>query len=149
MIKVYQTKFKGIDVPREEQGNCFQACLASLLEIPLESAFDWTQYSEHRDDIPIEEQPWYAAFNEWLIKFGLASIYLQDYPSQLTALNGYYIVAVKSNTLKNGENHCVIINKGKLAHDPNPKSNAKGSTILGIYLLVPLDMAKAKTELLP
>ena len=149
MIKVYQTKFKGIDVPREEQGNCFQACLASLLEIPLESAFDCMQYSTGRDGIPVEEQPWYAAFNEWLIKFGLASIYLQDYPSQLTALNGYYIVAVKSNTLKNGENHCVIINKGKLAHDPNPKSNAKGSTILGIYLLVPLDMAKAKTELLP
>ena len=143
MIKVYQTRFGGMDAPKKEQGNCFQACVASLLEIPLESAFDCTRHGEHIDGLPVEKQSWYISFNEWLAKFGLASIYLPHYPVQLTEIDDYYIVVVKSTTLKH-RNHCVIIRNGKLAHDPNPKSRAKGSDILGVYILIPLDVAKAK-----
>ncbi|KKL84801.1 hypothetical protein LCGC14_1961060, partial [marine sediment metagenome] len=36
MKPIYQTRFAGPDAPVAEQGNCFAACLASILECSLE-----------------------------------------------------------------------------------------------------------------
>ncbi|MCH6575571.1 MAG: hypothetical protein IH795_10285, partial [Bacteroidetes bacterium] len=40
VIPVNQTKFGGSDAPIEEQGDCFRACLASILELALDEVFD-------------------------------------------------------------------------------------------------------------
>jgi len=150
MIKVYQTKFGGSDLPMKEQGDCFQACLASILEIPYDLAFSCV----YGDDKPkkgelFEKQPWYIDFLKWLEQFGLASIYLEWKPTAptVTALLGYHIAECKSSTLRNGDTHAVVIHDGDLVHDPNPKSKVSGDDLLGVYLLVPLDVAGLRKPL--
>ena len=144
MIKIYQTRFGGIDKPLEEQGNCFQACLASILEIPLEEAFDCILYDRSPRGTELPKQPWYLAFNKWLAKFNLTSIYLSWQPTMptVTTILGYHIAEVKSPTLENGETHAVVIHDGDLVHNPNPGSQANPEDLLGIYLIVPLDATR-------
>lgn len=151
MIKINQTRFGGLDKPISEQGNCFQACLASVLEIPLEQAFDCIPFDSNPKATRFEQQHWYVAFNKWLEQFGLGSIYLEWKPitPAVTPLLGYHIAELKSSTLKNGESHCVVIHDGDLAHDPNPNSKVNSDDLLGIYLLVPLDVAKLRKPLPP
>ena len=152
MIKIEQTSLGGIDRPISEQGNCFQACLASILEMPLEQAFDCIPYDQPQDHTcgeKFEGQLWYVEFEKWLASFGLGCIYLEWKPTTpaITQLTGYHIAEVKSSTLKNGETHCVVIRNGELAHDPNPNSKVNGDDLLGVYILVPLDIAKSRKSL--
>ena len=145
MIKINQTRFGGIDKPISERGNCFQACLASILEIPLEQAFDCVPFESDLDPeaTEFEQQHWYVAFNKWLEQFGLGSIYLEWQPDTPTGteLTGYHLAAVKSSMRKNGR-HCVVIHNGEFVHDPNPNSKVNSDDLLGVYLLVSLNVAK-------
>lgn len=140
MIKVYQTKFGGLDNSIEEQGNCFQACLASVLEIPLEQCFDVRRYG---DGI------WFDELNKWLADYELACVWVylpENKEVTFTLPLGYHLAEVKSTTLSKGENHVVVIKDYKLEHDPNPHAINIGD-LVGIYLFVPLDAAKAKKSL--
>jgi len=146
MIKIFQTRFGGLDKPTNEQGNCFQACIASILEIPLKEAFDCTPYGPSEKGTPVEKDSWYVDFNKWLAERGLASIYLEcsRVVPAVTQILGYHLAEVKSTTLKNGESHCVVIHNGNLVHDPNPNSKANLDYVFGVYLIVPLDVGNWK-----
>lgn len=150
MIKINQTRFGGSDKIEDEQGDCFQACLASILEIPYDQAFSCVKgYDKPKREELLEKQPWYIDFNKWLERFGLASIYLEWKPTipAITILLGYHIAEVKSSTLGNEDTHAVVIHNGDLVHDPNPNSKVTGDDLLGVYLLVPLDVAKLRKPL--
>ena len=67
MFKVNQTCFGGKDAPLEQQGNCFQACVAMVLQIPLEEAFDSRNIQDDGD--------WVGEFNKWLERYGLGCVY--------------------------------------------------------------------------
>jgi len=54
MIKIYQTKFG-------EEGDCFRACLASILELKIE---DVPEFKEGHG-------VWYQKYRKWLQQFGL------------------------------------------------------------------------------
>ena len=143
MIPVYQTRFGGLSAPREEQGNCFQASLASILEPPLEEAFDCVAFDEAAEGSRFEHQPWFEALQSWLAEYGLAAIYqeVESLPVS-TSYCGYHIAEVKSRTLQDGSRHAVVLLDGVLVHDPNP--NSQGLTaedFLAIYLLIPLNPA--------
>lgn len=50
MKKVMQTMFGGTDGPRENVGNCYPACIASLLDIQLEEVPHFYQLHEGGSD---------------------------------------------------------------------------------------------------
>jgi len=127
----------------EEQGNCFQACVASILEIPLEEAFDCRPF-DLTDAIgkPVDEAPDFVAFNEWLSRYGFQSIFVQAFPMpRMTTLRGFHLLEVESTTLKKGESHIVVIRDGEVVHDPNPNAKEIGK-VVGVYLIVPMDPAE-------
>ena len=134
MTKVYQTRFGGYDKPLAERGNCFQACVATVLQIPLEEAFDCWSYPE---------EDWWDEFNKWLEKYGLNCFYLEmplDYIPIPAAFPGIYIGEYMSTNLSHGERHVVVVKDGwELVHDPDPLPKAKGQgEIQGVYMFVPL-----------
>lgn len=142
MKKVYQTRFGGTDSPEGEQGNCFQASVASVFEIPLEEAFDCIPYYR-KDDVgkPIDESLEFIEFNKWLSKYGFQSIYIQGFPMpRMTTLRGFHLLEVESTTLIQGETHIVVIQDDKIVHDPNRNAKEIGKTV-GVYLIVPMDPA--------
>lgn len=103
MIPVYQTNFS---VPG---GNCLQACLASLFELPLEEVPDFANLGS--DD-------WWTQCQDWCYKkFGVYPIHTHLAGSRdATMLHGYYLI-----TLDEGI-HAVVARGGEVVHDPFPLS---------------------------
>lgn len=107
MKPVMQTKFGA-------EGNCFDACVASMLGLPLE-AVDYFR----------SEQTWYADFQNWLAPRGLAYVEIDCDP------NPFYrfplpVLAIAGGPSPRGVEggHAVIVeldNWGKaVVHDPHP-----------------------------
>lgn len=135
MFKVDQTTFGGKDAPLEQQGNCFQACVATVLQMPLEEAFDARQDADDK---------WFDEFVKWLEQYGLGCIWIEttlEKPAPCSAFRGIHIAECMSKTLYQGENHVVVINDGLLFHDPNPHAKEQGN-IQGVYIFVPLSPYK-------
>lgn len=141
MIHIYQTRFGGSGSPREEQGNCFQACIASLLEIPLEQAFDATLYD---DDL------WFKEFLTWLKVYGLGCIPVSQGEDSHGAV-GYFLRTLYSIGLSNPQDEHVVVayqehGKVTIVHDPNPKRDKEGNQIYGKpsgvdFIIMPLDIS--------
>ena len=133
MIKVYQTKFGGKDALLEEQGNCWQVCIASILELPLEEAFDCRKYSDNG---------WFGRFNEWLLPKGLYCIRFDhsvEKPIACSQIIGYAIMACMFSTLYQ---HVVIIKNQEVVHDPNPHAKGRLGECRGFYLILPIQPGK-------
>lgn len=132
MNKIDQTRFGGKDAPVEEQGNCFQACVATVLQIPLEEAYDCIGVQD--------DDEWFDDFNKWLVQYGLGCIFFEHSekaPVKATSFRGIYMVECMSKALYHGERHCVVVRDEKLLHDPNPHAKEQGDC-QGIYIFVPL-----------
>lgn len=136
MIKIHQTKFRGVDAPIGERGNCWQASVASILELPLEEVPDIQLYDE--------ELVWFDKFREWLELYGLGAIGLAT-GGNIT-IQGYHIMECKSTTLKNGELHVVVGLNGEVVFDPNPNATTLGEVVDYIVFTV-LDPARERKHL--
>ena len=136
MIKVYQTKFRGIDAPVGERGNCWQAAVASILELPLGEVPNIQEWDDNL--------VWFDKFREWLEPYGLGAIGLAI-GGNIT-LQGYHIIECKSTTLKNEELHVVVGLNGEVVHDPNPNATTLGEVVDYIVFTV-LDPARERKHL--
>lgn len=127
MKPVDQTTFG----PRD--GNCFSACIASLLEL---SIADVPWFMGGQDDAWMERNllPWLAPRGLYALCFKLG---FDWYPP------GYYIVGGES--ARGGCLHSVIAQAGKTVHDPHPSRDglkAHGDCTI----LVPLDIAEWRRQ---
>jgi hypothetical protein len=109
MKPVFQTKMG------DPGGNCFQACVASVLEVPLSEVPDFM------NDTPAEEE-WTTAFSAWVESCGFHAFLLagDDVRPMLRdgAFGGAPVIVCGDHP--KGKHACVYVN-GELAHDPNPK----------------------------
>lgn len=126
MIPVDQTKFVGEVPPGNPQdaGNCFQACVASLLELRLE-------------EVPhfVAMDAWWDEFQEWLEKLGMRAVSLDhDIPGALGVMSGW---SPRGDWL-----HSVVSRGDRLVHDPHPSRDGIDDKPEGYIYLVALDPAK-------
>lgn len=120
---VSQTKFGGPDAPRDEMGDCLQSCIASILGIPLEEAFDANLYSDStttHHEWQLDEH-WYLAFEKWAAERGLSLFWLQQ---PLEGVIG--IGDVHSVNLGHGIRHAVVVRGKSVIWDPQPQYRAAG-----------------------
>jgi hypothetical protein len=104
-------------------GNCFSACVASLLHLAV-------------DDVPwfLRHADWYGAFAEWLRPRGF---YPVNVPwSGAWCPEGYYILGGRSPR----HAHAVVARGPDIVHDPHP-SRAGLVAREDCTMLVPLDPA--------
>lgn len=104
MIKVFQTKFG-------TEGNCLEACIASLLEVDIEQ-------------IPIlpKDGRWLRIINSWLVNnhnIFLLTVEITNPAYIDIAFNNSYQIAVGEGA--RGLRHAVIYKNGELVHDPFPE----------------------------
>ena len=123
MKPVDQTKLHNPPI----NGNCANACFASILEINIE-------------DVPcfedMDENQCPPALSEWLESLGFYRIRFEEpifFP-------GYYIV---NGISPRGHLHSVVYKGPEMVHDPHP-SRAGILKILGVWVLVPLDPARLR-----
>lgn len=110
MKPVYQTTFG------EGAGNCFQAALASIFELPLEEVPNFCCVADPSD--------WYSAANEWLgKKYGLWLLLVGkwDGAAQPPTPRGYHLISGRSP--RRGVRHSVVGLNGQMVHDPHPSGD--------------------------
>jgi len=115
-------------VYQDKIDNCFQACVASILNLPLEDVPHFQEGVIESSDHSWTQERWDA-----VVKFGEAYSYnvfwldpdLQNDISLIDKLHNselFYLATGKSPLGKFG--HCVIYHKNNLVHDP--LKNGKG-----------------------
>lgn len=137
MIPVKQTKRGGPDVPPEDRGDCWSACIASILEVPIEAV-----PVPHSDD---PEHHWWDVTQRAVEPHGF-EVVKADY---VVYPYGYWIAGVPSLNLGRDRHgrpvpHVIVMQGGQVAHDPSlGKTFAAGTPIEEVdvfdaYVLVPL-----------
>jgi len=101
------------------KGNCFQACVASVLELPLEAIPDFCN-GANADD-------WFQEFSKWILRFNLSVIRIEtgDMTNFLQLqhggfLKGAYMLAGGKSAVR-GVLHEVVYYGDKMVHDPAPE----------------------------
>jgi len=126
MKKVYQTKFG-------KEGNCFSACLASILEIDIEKA-------------PTFRGPkgeWYIKYKRWLNQFGLDLVAISNWDDFPEGRPKVY--AMVGGTSPRGLKHSVIYFDGDMVHDPHPEGGGVKDITDWIYLVPKFPNIQSKT----
>lgn len=93
-------------------GNCFCACIASILEVPIETVPDFGQNPNWRE----ETNKWLAQHNMFYIDVMLPG----DMRDELVDFWGYHVIAGKG---PRGMQHAVVGYKGEMVFDPHPSGD--------------------------
>lgn len=102
-------------------GNCFQACVASIFELPIEEVPHFVKIWDSR---------WWLLFSEWLDDYGIEPV---EITGDRYIPPGHYIASGPTNR---GTLHCCIYHEGMLAHDPHPSKAGLLKVTMVIHLLV-------------
>jgi len=140
--KVYQSRVSNVS------GDCLRACVASILELPLEAVPNWLG-DAYDAGTP---KSWHTAMLEWLMDRGVNPVEinfkdLHDY----RPLPGVFCIASLPSKRFDGSTHAVVgtwVSRGTytefvVAHDPNPgnglyPSTTKPSHIIFLVPAVPV-----------
>lgn len=125
MIPVDQTTFG------HPGGNCFSACVASILELPI------SEVPYFMGDLDESNHVWAKRLDDWLEPRGLYALHFNINDRALHDREnlwpkGFYILNVKS---PRGD-HSVVARGPKVVHDPHPKRDWLDE-IDGFVLIVP------------
>lgn len=112
MIPVYQTR----TVANDGTGNCFNACVASILEMPLRDVCDV------QPDFPGD---YWGEWGKWLATHGMQLNYVplkQGPPKGFAIATGFGGRNYPDDHEKAGQPilHAAVVFNGELAHDPFP-----------------------------
>ena len=129
MKPVWQTLFD------EGGGNCFAACVASILQMPLEKMPNFCEKDHH--------ESWLRAFCAWLRPLGFTACCLdlafkgEDGKKSINffAPETYYILSGKSP--RGDWLHATVWHGPDMAHDPHPEGGGV-ETFVDVVLILPL-----------
>jgi hypothetical protein len=117
------------------KGDCFRACIASILELPIEEVPN-----------PAPEDHWWKAWHGWLLPLGLQLVEWSPAKDEPTCcpLLGYWIATVSS---PGACNHCLVMRDDEIVWDPAPTQKRSEDNwtaedqILRVTVIAPLDPA--------
>lgn len=114
-----QTKFSLFysNGDRMTYGNCLVACIASILEVPIDEVPNVYVFYGIKETDQQDQPIWLSVLNDWLMfKHSLKLVKVTKY-SELS--NGYFIARGFS---KRNKPHCVVMHKLMPDFDPHPTS---------------------------
>lgn len=120
------------DPANGKTGDCFRACIASLLDFPIE------EVPHVCDGKPEDDRTWYTEFTDWLAPLGL--IYLEfgvgpGWAESFAAAGGesFHIISGRS---PRGHLHAIVGRNGEPFFDPHPsKAGLVTTETFGILVL--------------
>lgn len=116
-------------------GNCFQAAIASLLELPLEAVPDFVGIW---DTGPTKKTPaWLREFGSWAAKRGCVVVAFK-WTDSFIGPRGTYFIAVGPSPVYEGLDHAVIASAtasgALIEHDPGETGITE---IVDVYMVFP------------
>lgn len=135
MIPITQTKFGDPEGPAEDVGNCWAACIASTLEIPLEDVPDGLRTET-------KEEAW-DTYQRFLATFNLRAVSLDateqtpEWIDHWINSFGDTILQIIGDSPRGPWAHGVIYQKGRLLHDPHPdRTDVKKITYVEFWVVI-------------
>jgi hypothetical protein len=125
----------------KDKGNCFQACVASILELDLHSVPHFCSL--------YGDSEWFLKFSEWLTERGLGVVsweckgfsrsVSEDWADSTTTyarkcLQNVYWIGSGPNV--NGVPHSTVWKADKMVHDPNPNYGRSGIALLESQIVI-------------
>lgn len=148
MIPVNQTRF-ATDSETEAPGNCYAACIASILELKLRDVPDEANYWKPGMSNKESWIPYNKEVHKFLRERGLTLI---EIPEKSVFFGGEifdcYSIISGPSPRNNSVNHAVVGQGNSFVHDPHPSKNfilrIDDSLERGWYFefLVPIDVAR-------
>jgi len=124
MKPVVQTKF-------EDGANALDACIASVLELPLEQVPHFNG----------EGADWVLALDQFVRRFGCSPVVIEQQALRYICwLSDVYSIA--SGRSERGDMHSVVWLGNKMVHDPHPDRTGLMGDPLSFTLFVMLDPAR-------
>jgi len=112
-------------------GNCLSACVASILEMPIEEV---PLFVDRHDPSVIAQDAgllWASRLNKWLARFGLQAKFFEPGDPEIAPdyhiLYGYSVL---------GNEHAVVGHAGRVIHDPHP-SRTGLARVTGVICIAP------------
>lgn len=132
MKPVFQTVFSNPE--NTTYGNCFAACVASILELDLADVPELSA-GDHTDT----NARWLRTLNDWLRTKDMAYLEIGSLPPDDYAylnISTYHIVVGPSP--RGSYNHAVVGLNGKIVHDPHPDGSGllDGAWLHGLFLKI-------------
>ncbi len=103
---------KIIQTTTGEKGNCFSACLASFIGIPITDVPNFF-------DLGSTDEEWHEAVKVWLADYNIGMITIRMWDDDVKNTKGFLLIG---GTSPRGISHAVIYKDGSLWHDPHPES---------------------------
>ncbi len=112
---------ESLEVPGSVRGNCLQACVASIFDLPL-------------DQVPhfVAQQNWWGSLEAWLGERGLVPIWVPR--GDVFPWNAHYLAT--GNSPRGPFKHVVVERNGEMVHDPHPDGTGLDGPRTGVYLFV-------------
>ena len=120
MKPVFQTQFGG------KEGNCMQAAIASILELPLDEVPHLMLYSV--DD-------WWGKYEEWAKQLGLQPIGID--PNGDWKPKGWHLII--GGSPRGDFDHVVVGFAGEPVHDPYPEGGCELTEVKAYEFFIELD----------
>ena len=118
MKKVYQTKFG------KPEGNCFPACIASILEIDIDQV----------PNIHEGKGVWYQKYKQWLNKYDLDFVALSGWDEQ-SKDHCPQVYAIVGGISPRGLLHSTVYFGLDMVHDPHPDGGGVKDITEWIYIV--------------
>lgn len=114
MIPVEQTVFHD---PPESHGNCFRACVASIMEVRIDYVPPFEKIMFEADD-----EDWFVRFREWLHSEGWGLWYWLEVGRSLPIENRGELLVLTTGPSPRFQDtgHCILTRNRQLVHDPHP-----------------------------
>lgn len=122
----------GFEAPPEERGDCFRACVASILELDPRELPN-----------PHDSEHWGKAWIAALAEYGVEPVFLTE-GFQGTPFPGYWIASIPSPSIDG--DHCVVMRGLDFAYDPMPGSTRDSvdlETVKQAVIFLPFDVSGA------
>jgi hypothetical protein len=123
----------------EKTGNCWSACIASILEIPLDTVPNFCGGSKTKDH-------WWSETQQFLDSLSLTVIEITILEDQdvSTIFDCYWIASGKSPRYSG--DHAVVYHGNKMVHDPHPDGTGIDGPIKTGAFLVAKDPSKTLNQ---
>jgi hypothetical protein len=124
----------------DEEGNCFEACLASMLGLDIDVV---PRQPPGQDDGPALAKYMFGDLNEWLASLGWQALTLPvlEFDPEAGGLPDSHWIAFVSVPFTDRWHHAVIARGTEIVWDPDPRGKCPGITpdnLKQMMWLVPL-----------
>lgn len=139
MRPVDQKQF--FDAEKRQSGDCWRACLASILELDLEDIPHFVQEQEFGSgkNFLLETEAWLVERGLWLL-----NKQLPEGSSWRGPGTGYFILSGKSP--RGDWEHAVVSLGGEIVHDPHPSRAGLDGSPTSVGIFVALDPSDIVTK---